>query len=491
MIYYVDSRRGSDSNDGLSRQTAWRTTEAINAHVFQGGDEIRFRAGETYFGHLQPKREHDGGVIRFGVYGVGERPEIAAPDGNGIYLCDFDFVELFGLSVTTPAGVCGICIRNSAGGALAHIYVRDCRIHHVNEARESFAYESGGIILIASSSEKPGWFDDVVLEDNEITDVGRSAILHTNLWACRPKMWGFNDYDSDDGNWWPSHDMQVRGNYIDRTGGDGIVLLGTDRALIEWNTVYHVMTNPKPPCANAGIWPQSSNDCIVQYNEVGYCQKPEGCNDAQGFDVDLSCRNTIIQYNYSHDNGGGFLLLCENGSTTDADNYRGTVVRNNLSVNDGNVKGELIAMVGPVRGVLIENNTLYSSGIAERIVEVWTEDGQHQAKDVVMRNNLFLSNGRDNAFHLCNGENFVFENNLYWGARREIPEGHTKAASFDPLLTQSGRSGDGRGVMEAYVPAEGRLFDVAGIPEKASPIDALGRETGGRAYIGAFLPQIP
>jgi len=41
------------------------------------------------------------------------------------------------------------------------------------------------------------------------------------------------------------------------------------------------------------------------------------------------------------------------------------------------------------------------------------------------------------------------------------------------------------------VPAEGRLFDVAGIPEKASPIDALGRETGGRAYIGAFLPQIP
>lgn len=75
----IDSRRGSDSNDGLSRQTAWRTTEAINAHVFQGGDEIRFRAGETYFGHLQPKREHDGGVIRFGVYGVGERPEIAAP----------------------------------------------------------------------------------------------------------------------------------------------------------------------------------------------------------------------------------------------------------------------------------------------------------------------------------------------------------------------------------------------------------------------------
>ena len=491
MIYYVDSRRGSDGNDGLSRQTAWRTTQAVNARCLCGGDEVLFRAGERYPGHLRPRREPDGGLIRFGAYGVGEMPELEAPDGDGIELCNFDRVELSGLSVTAPGGVRGIHICNTVGGAMTGIYIHDCRIRHVNDGRESFAYESGGIILAAVSPDKPGWFEDVRLEDNEITDVGRSGILHTNLWACRPKMWGFNDYDRDDGNWWPSRGLQVRGNYIDRTGGDGIVLLGTDGALIEWNTVYHVMTNPKPPCANAGIWPQSSNNCVIQYNEVGYCQKPEGCNDAQGFDVDLSCRNTLIQYNYSHDNGGGFLLLCEIPETTDADQYRGTVVRNNLSVNDGNVKGELIAMVGPVRGVLIENNTLYSSGNAERIVEVWTEDGTRQAKDVVLRNNLLVSNGRGCAFNLCNGENIVFENNLYWGAHRDIPAEDAGGVSFDPLLAQPGRSGDGRGVLPAYVPADGRLFSAAGTPERPASLDALGRDTGGRAYIGAFLPQVP
>ena len=45
--------------------------------------------------------------------------------------------------------------------------------------------------------------------------------------------------------------------------------------------------------------------------------------------------------------------------------------------------------------------------------------------------------------------------------------------------------------MEAYVPAEARLFEAAGTPEKPSDIDALGRETDGKAYVGAFIPQVP
>lgn len=492
MTYYIDSRYGCDENDGLSRQTAWRTLAAVNARTYKGGDAILFKAGGTYVGNLAPKREPDGGRIVIGRYGVGDKPEIAAESGCALDLLNFDHVEIRDLSFTAPQGLRGISVQAYNSGALADIFIHDCRIHDVNNGRASFNYESGGIIFIAGGPDKPSWFDDVTIEDNEIIDVGRSGILHTNLWSCRPQMWGFNKYDGDDSrNWWPSRHMQVRGNYIDRTGGDGIVLLGNDKAVIEWNTVYHVMTNPVPPCANAGIWPQSSNDTLVQYNEVGYCNKPEGCNDAQGFDVDLSCRNTVIQYNYSHDNGGGFLLLCENTSTTDADNYRGTIVRNNLSINDGRVKGELIALVGPVRGALIENNTIYSTGNVDRLVEVWTDDGQHQAKDVTLRNNLFVSNGRNNAFNLCNGENFVFENNVFWGTHTEVPASHRDTVSFDPKLTLPGRGGDGRAVMEAYVPAEARLFEAAGTPEKPSDIDALGRETDGKAYVGAFIPQVP
>ena len=31
-----------------------------------------------------------------------------------------------------------------------------------------------------------------------------------------------------------------------------------------------------------------------------------------------NCNNTIIQYNYSHDNEGGFLLICNTGETGNA-----------------------------------------------------------------------------------------------------------------------------------------------------------------------------
>ena len=490
MIYYVDSRYGCDENDGLSRQTAWRTLEKVNAQVFKGGDSLLFKAGETYEGHLCPKRERDGGIVCIGRYGTGDKPEIVAPDGIAVQLCNFDGVELSDLSITNPNGIRGIFIHNTVGGELKHIHVKNCRIHDINTARSSFSYESGGIICV-SFCDEPGWFNDLLLEDNEITDVTRSGILLSGLWANRPtKLWGRNEYVSDTENWWPSYNVVVRGNYIDRTGGDGIVLIGTVDALIEWNTVYHVMTTPRPPCANAGIWPQSSNGCVVQYNEVGHCQKPEGCNDAQGFDVDLSCRDTLIQYNYSHDNGGGFLLLCETAKTREEDNFRGTIVRNNLSVGDGNVKGELIALVSPVRGALIENNTFYATGNAERLVEVWSPSGENQAKDVAFRNNLFVSNGRDNAFNLCKGENITFENNVYWGAHRGISEHDVSARAFDPDLVCPGRTGDGRAVLGAYVPRDPRMAEGAATPAKPAPVDAMGKPTEGRAYVGAFLPEI-
>ncbi len=486
MIYYVDSRYGCDENSGTARQDAWRSLEKANSVVLKGGDSLLFKVGEKYYGQLFPKREYDGGLIKISSYGVGEKPEIIAPEGTAIQLSNFDNVEICGLSATSPNGTRGMHISNSRGGELAHIYVHDCRIHNVNPEIKSFSYESGGIICTAFS-EDVGWFNDLVIEDNEITDVTRTAIILTSLWANRPeKLWGKNEYVSDTENWWPSYNVVVRGNYIDRTGGDGIVLIGTDGALIEWNTVYNVMTTPRPPCANAGIWPQSSNGCVIQYNEVGYCHKPEGCNDAQGFDVDLSCRDTLIQYNYSHDNEGGFLLLCEISKTQNECNFGGTVVRNNLSVNDGKVKGELISFVGPVRNTLIENNTIYTSGGMERLVEVWTGNGENQAKDVIFRNNLFVSNGKDNRFNLWNGENFIFDNNAYWGAHREIHPEDINAKVFDPCLIQSGKTGNGREVFKAYIPKSEEISDAA-IPQKPSPIDAADNPVNEQKYIGAFL----
>ena len=273
---------------------------------------------------------------------------------------------------------------------------------------------------------------------------------------------------------------------IERPAGDAMVLIGAIEPLMEWNVAYDIMNDPKPPCANAGIWPQSTEHCVVQYNEVGYAHKPQGCDDAQGFDVDLSCRNTVIQYNYSHDNAGGFLLLCELPDTSDR-GYTGTIVRNNLSVNDGNVKGELMALVGPVRGVTIENNTVYTSGNLKRLIQVWTGNGEDQAKDVTVRNNLFICNGLGNEYVLWNGENFTFENNLYWGEYRTPGPNEKSARVVNPHLP-SPVTGRGREIAENYVPpADSAALEFGATPLKPAEKDFFGNPTENRAYIGAFV----
>ncbi len=417
MVYYIDSRYGDDRNDGLSRQTAFRSLERINKITLCGGDTVLLKAGTEYTGSLHLKRILDGGLIRIDRYGVGDKPLINGTGKPPILLENFECVELQNIAVTNPQGEMGIQVLCKTSGEFRHVHIRNCSVSHVNDNRKAYCHECGGILLCAWS-EQPSWFNDVLIEDNEILDVCRSGIMLASRWVVRPSgLWGKNKYIDDNNGWFPTKNMIVRGNYMDRLGGDGILLEGTVGALIEWNRVFNIMTNPVPPCANAGIWPINSNDCIVQYNEVGYSHKPEGCDDAQGFDVDASCRNTLVQYNYSHDNEGGFILLCEVPGCGDM-NFTGTVVRNNLSINDGAVKGEVVAMVGPVRGATVENNTIIASKKVDRLVEVFSKDGIDQAKNVTFRNNLFITLGKEGEkvrHNLGGGENIAFDGNVYFG----------------------------------------------------------------------------
>ncbi len=486
MVYYVDGTYGCDDFDGLSRQTAFRTVGRVNKIILQGGDAVKFKAGCSYNGTLKPYRDKSDGLVEITRYGVGEKPVIIGDEEAAVDITDFSYIYLHDIAVTNPNGLYGVRVLNN-GGEMQHIHIVNCHIYDVYGGHDAFKITTGGIV-VTSGKEKPAWYRDLLIEDNHVERVCRTGIILITYWSNRPfKNWGENEYISDTENWWPSYEVVWRGNRVEYPAGDAMVLIGAISPLMEWNVAYHVMANPKPPCANAGIWPQSTENCIVQYNEVGYAHKPDGCDDAQGFDVDLSCRNTIVQYNYSHDNEGGFLLLCELRKTQDQ-GYRGTIIRNNLSVNDGNVKGELIAMVGPVSGVTIENNTIYSTGNVDRIIEVWTGDGTEQAKDVTFRNNLIISNGKDNLFNLCNGESFTFENNLYWGTHRTPAPNEQNPIVAYPCLIDEGAIGCGREVAVKYVPNEKSVaFESNTISLKPAERDFFGNETNGKQYIGAFV----
>lgn len=73
--YYV-SNDGCDRNDGLTPETAWKTVTKVNESI-EGGDIVRFRCGDTFFGHVETKAGTPDAPTTYTSYGEGAKPEIS------------------------------------------------------------------------------------------------------------------------------------------------------------------------------------------------------------------------------------------------------------------------------------------------------------------------------------------------------------------------------------------------------------------------------
>ncbi|MFY9397995.1 MAG: right-handed parallel beta-helix repeat-containing protein [Desulfomonilia bacterium] len=78
--YYV-SNSGSDSNNGLSTSSPWKTISKVNGRSFSPGDTILFRRGDVWREQLVvPSSGTSGSPITFGAYGTGAAPIISGSD---------------------------------------------------------------------------------------------------------------------------------------------------------------------------------------------------------------------------------------------------------------------------------------------------------------------------------------------------------------------------------------------------------------------------
>ena len=74
--YYV-ANAGSDSSDGLTQATAWKTIAKVNTQTFNLGDQILFNAGDTWRETLiVPSSGASTNYITFSNYGIGNKPKI-------------------------------------------------------------------------------------------------------------------------------------------------------------------------------------------------------------------------------------------------------------------------------------------------------------------------------------------------------------------------------------------------------------------------------
>ncbi len=475
--YFVDSQSGSDANDGKSGAHPWRTLDKLNATIFQPGDSIVLKAGSTWEGQLWPKGSGSADQpIRLGSYGSGAKPLIHA-DGkfeDALLLRNQEYWEVQDLELTNSAPIKatrrGVHLALQDFGEAHHLVVRHMSIHDVSGRDDA---KNNGAITFTSDGEKtPSRFVDVVIEDNTIHHVDRNGI---SSWSDR---W-------ERSKWFPSLVVVVRGNHLDDIGGDGIMIAVTDGALIERNVVGNV--NQRSDGYNIAIWSWSADNTTIQFNEA-YGTKGE--RDGEGFDSDWNSRNTIIQYNYSHDNDGGFLLICNEGgepASASVGNVT-TIVRYNISQND---RHRGIALSGPVQDTRIYNNTFYI-GKSLNVDAVLFTDWNGWPAQTVLFNNIFYAAGQAKIGHATDRDKTTghhtsapgfgpsleteFDSNVYFG--KITAPSDPRALTQNPLFSAPGKGSSDRQSLHAYGLKSG------------SPARATGRripDNGGRDFFGGSI----
>jgi len=158
---------------------------------------------------------------------------------------------------------------------------------------------------------------------------------------------------------------------------------------------------------------------VMQYNETAYTWLAHGSADGQGLDVDIACKNTLVQYNYVHHNKGGGILLC-NIATGD---HSGTIIRNNIFYkNEGAYRGSLMTVSSNVgKPMYTITPLLLTVKLLKFFLQtIWANAGK--SHDFRYFNNIFMSDvACTGVFDKHNNGNVVFENNLFFKLEVPIP----------------------------------------------------------------------
>jgi hypothetical protein len=447
--YYVDSRRGNDQHQGTSKGQPLKSLEKVNALSLGPGDAVLFRKGTTYQGQLKiTGRGQPGKLICFSSYGSGDKPRI---DGKGehpetVLIYNAEYLKFDGFEITNQGAErkphrMGLHIQLQDFGIAHQVHIANLYVHDVNGSNVKQQGGGAGIHWTNRGQQIKSAFDGLLIENCKIERTDRNGITSSGY--------------ANRNNWFPSRNVVIRHNYLNDIGGDGIVPIGCEGALIEYNVLYRGGQRFPQGDAAAGIWPWSCDNTLVQYNEVAYYGGPW---DSQGFDSDWNCHNSVFQYNYSHDNDGGFMLVCS-PTQGNQDGNNGTIIRYNISQNDGKrIKwaaagfSPVFHITGPVKNTHIYNNIIYLDRKRDPredtdIIKFDTWGGGWP-DSTFFTNNIFYA--ADTAsYSYGKSTNHFFTNNLYYGKLVNAPQ-DDHAIYAEPGFVTGGQGRQGRKTLQGY-----------------------------------------
>lgn len=416
MSTYYISTSGSDSNNGTSASSPWKSISKVNASRFKPGDSILFQGGQTFSGALV-FRSYDGNSttnpVKVGSYGNG-RATINSGKTTGAWDWGTSGLWFNNLNfVGSPNGSNhdGIRFEAPSGQSISNFQVTNCSIT---------GYGYAGILIIGNGSAGVSniritsntIYNNV---DSGITGCSGSRNVHKNVYIANNNI--YNNY----------------GNSSSTVTGSGMMLGGFNGATIENNLVHD---NGAKGNGGAGIWTHDSTGVLIQNNQV-YSNHQSRSHDGDGIDLDLNTQNSVVQYNYTHDNDGAGLMLDQWQSNNLMTN---NIIRYNVSQNDGRKSTYAgIHIFGGPHNSWVYGNVVFispsKSGGSPAAVSIKSSAlGGGTVEGIHFANNIIVTSGGRPLINIAGNETkgVNFAGNQYWSS------GSTSYFTFGSTYTSLG-----------------------------------------------------
>lgn len=372
MANYYVRPNGCDSANGLSPQSAWRTIDGVNTHVFMPGDHILFEAQRTFHGALILSSCSGGDAENHVVISsFGEGCAIIQPSaGDGIVMDGIRGVTVKNIRVR---GMGRNMTVTQAG--IRPLGAKDIVIDNV----EASDFQLAGVMLWQGCENVR--ITHVYAHDNGYTGIGtgyrdksKAINRHIYIGYCRAiENLGISD----------------KSVYIRDQSGSGINVFYVDDGMIEYceaarngGDSYHEDNN-----GPVGIWM-----AFCKYVTIQYCishHNDSYHSDGGGFDFDSGLYRCVIQYNYSYLNKGSGYLLCA-WNKSDEYRIRECTLRYCISENDSwhdDHAAGIFIWNGDCLQIDVYNNVIYNEA-GNNCVRA-----RYANPEIRFFNNLFLLKG--------------------------------------------------------------------------------------------------
>lgn len=472
--YYI-SPNGNDAGAGTSVATAWRTITRVNAAHYQPGDHVLFEGGQTFIGSILLGEASQGtptGPVVIASYGAG-RATINSGLSSGLYVHNAGGIEVRQLNFTGAGR-----LRNTSSGVVFYLDSANTHLQHLMlDSLDVSGFRSSGITI--GSWKGTSGYSNVCVTNCRVHDNGQDGLSSYSESLAAHHNWKVANCIA--------YNNSGRADVTTTHSGSGIVLGGIDGALIEHCEAYNNgWLNANPTGGPVGIWGWNCNNLVIQKCESHH-NRSGTPRDGGGFDIDGGCTNSILQYNYSHDNDGpGYLIAQYVGAPPLTD----VTIRYNISENDAR-RYDLASILlwssgdnGGIQRAAIYNNTVFlsppASGSVPRAVYVSSEG----VSQVTLRNNVFQTTGGLPVVESLASSGVLFQGNCYWStdapllvrwngtdfnnladwraaAGQEVLKTRTTGLVLDPKLVAAGTGGSligGAAVLPSGAPVAYRLL---------------------------------